>query len=96
MSGIRDEWTTEDSSVRLLLGDCLEILPGMGKGRCGGYGPFPYGVGGTQSNMRKQMGHKCSTLYSGVFDDSPEYIETVVVKSVEVHRIAKAVAVTPG
>ena len=31
MSGIRDEWTTEDGSVRLLLGDCLEILPGLGK-----------------------------------------------------------------
>lgn len=31
MNGIKDEWTTEDGSIRLLLGDCLEILPGLGK-----------------------------------------------------------------
>ncbi len=31
MSAIHDEWTTEDGSVRLLLGDCLEILPQIGK-----------------------------------------------------------------
>lgn len=31
MSAIRDEWTTEDGSIRLLLGDCLEILPQIGK-----------------------------------------------------------------
>ena len=24
---IKDEWTTDDGSIRLLLGDCLEILP---------------------------------------------------------------------
>ena len=26
MNGIKDEWTTEDGSIRLLLGDCLESL----------------------------------------------------------------------
>ena len=31
MSAIRDEWTTQDGSVRLLLGDCLEILPGLSR-----------------------------------------------------------------
>lgn len=31
MNGIKDEWTTECGSIRLLLGDCLEILPGLGK-----------------------------------------------------------------
>ena len=30
--GIKDEWQTEDGSVRLLLGDCLEILPGLERG----------------------------------------------------------------
>ena len=28
-SPIKDEWTTDDGSIRLLLGDCLEILPGL-------------------------------------------------------------------
>ena len=32
MNPIRDEWTTEDGSIRLLLGDCLEILPGLDRG----------------------------------------------------------------
>lgn len=34
MTAIKDEWTTEDGSIRLLLGDCLEILPGLGKVDC--------------------------------------------------------------
>jgi len=29
--GIKDEWTTDDGSIRLLLGDCLEILPVLEK-----------------------------------------------------------------
>ncbi len=32
MNPIRDEWTTDDGSIRLLLGDCLEILPGLERG----------------------------------------------------------------
>ena len=44
MSGIRDEWTTDDGSVRLLLGDCLEILPGLGKVDAVVTDP-PYGIG---------------------------------------------------
>ncbi len=44
MGAIRDEWTTEDGSIRLLLGDCLEILPGLGKVDCVVTDP-PYGLG---------------------------------------------------
>lgn len=29
---IKDEWATDDGSIRLLLGDCLEILPGLEAG----------------------------------------------------------------
>lgn len=44
MSAIRDEWTTEDGSVRLLLGDCLEILPQIGMVDACVTDP-PYGIG---------------------------------------------------
>ena len=27
MNPIRDEWQSDDGAVRLLIGDCLEILP---------------------------------------------------------------------
>lgn len=43
MNGIKDEWTTDDGSIRLLLGDCLEILPGLGKVDCVVTDP-PYGL----------------------------------------------------
>ena len=43
MNGIKDEWTTDDGSIRLLLGDCLEILPGLGKVDACVTDP-PYGV----------------------------------------------------
>jgi len=47
MNGIKDEWTTEDGSIRLLLGDCLEILPGLENGSvdCVITSP-PYNLGG--------------------------------------------------
>jgi len=32
MSAIHDEWTTDEGSVRLLLGDCLDVLPGLDDG----------------------------------------------------------------
>ena len=32
MNGIKDCWETDDKSIRLLLGDCLEILPGLERG----------------------------------------------------------------
>jgi hypothetical protein len=47
--------------------------------------------------MRRQMGHKTSTNYSGLFNDSPEYIENVCVKAVEaVVSSLIPTAVTPG
>ena len=52
MNPIRDEWTTKDGSVRLLLGDCLEILPGLGKVDACVTDP-PYGMNSTTANMNR-------------------------------------------
>ena len=42
---IRDEWTSPDGSVRLLLGDCLEILPTLDREEIGAVVTDPpYGV----------------------------------------------------
>ena len=43
---IRDEWTSPDGSVRLLLGDCLEILPTLDREGIGAVVTDPpYGIG---------------------------------------------------
>lgn len=80
----------------LYLGDCLDVLPTLGKVDAVVTDP-PYGVGGSTNGMRKQMGHKCSTSYVTEFDDSPEYIRTVIVPAIEM-AISKSscAAVSPG
>ena len=46
MNPIRDEWTSPDGSVRLLLGDCLEILPTLDREEIGAVVTDPpYGIG---------------------------------------------------
>jgi DNA modification methylase len=59
MNPIRDEWTTDDGSIRLLLGDCLEILPGLGKVDAVVTDP-PYGIGedGGKFRGRTGQGHR--------------------------------------
>ena len=89
MSGIRDEWTTEDGSVRLLLGDCLEILPGLGQRSNGGDGPAVMGWAENKPSMPNRWAENLvlNVVFRGVFDDSPEYIETGRSKERrEVHR----------
>ena len=59
MNGIKDEWTTEDGSIRLLLGDCLEILPGLERVDAVVTDP-PYGVDycGKSTKHTKRNGGK--------------------------------------
>ena len=52
MNGIKDEWTTEDGSIRLLLGDCLEILPVLGKVDACVTDP-PYGIGADKGQAKR-------------------------------------------
>ena len=64
MNGIRDEWATECGSIRLLLGDCLEILPGLEKVDAVVTDP-PYGIG-YRSGM---SGHDGGTSLPGIIGD---------------------------
>ena len=50
MNGIKDEWTTEDGSIRLLLGDCLEILPALERVDAVVTDP-PYGIGANKQTL---------------------------------------------
>lgn len=77
----------------LYLGDCLEILPTLGRVDACVMDP-PYGVGLTAKNHKwfRTEGNG----YAG-FDDTPEYVETVAVSAVLICRdIARSVVVTPG
>ena len=62
MSAIRDEWTTEDGSVRLLLGDCLEILPGLERVDAVVTDP-PYGVGESSDSGRNSSKSAFTRMY---------------------------------
>ena len=53
MNGIKDEWMTECGSIRLLLGDCLEILPGLEKVDAVVTDP-PYGLEWREQGFKKQ------------------------------------------
>ena len=66
MSAIRDEWTTQDGSVRLLLGDCLEILPQIGMVDACVTDP-PYGLG-----MRTVSGGTAKNTQTRFIDDLKE------------------------
>ena len=46
MTPIRDEWQSDDGSVRLILGDCLEVLPTLDREGIGAVVTDPpYGIG---------------------------------------------------
>ena len=52
---IRDEWTSPDGSVRLLLGDCLEILPTLDREEIGAVvADAPYGLAYDASTSTQQ------------------------------------------
>jgi site-specific DNA-methyltransferase (adenine-specific) len=70
-----------DESVTLWHGDCREVLPTLGEFDAAVTDP-PYGV---------------NVDYGAAFDDSPEYVETLVRDVLPIiRRQCKVVAVTPG
>jgi DNA modification methylase len=78
---------------RLLLGDCLEILPTLGPVDAVVTDP-PYGVG-YQGSVTKHA--RNGFAYSGIFDDTPENVETVCVPAVrKAVALARSAVVTPG
>lgn len=69
-SPIRDEWRSDDGSVRLLLGDCLEVLPGLEDGiaDCVVTDP-PYGMNYDTNGTRFSLGGRTLEPVRG--DDKP-------------------------
>lgn len=81
---------------RLICADCMDVLPTLSGVDAVVTDP-PYGVGGAQNGMRRQMGHKVSTQYGGTFADTPEYIAEVVVPCIErCIAMSQCVAVSSG
>lgn len=83
-------------SVTLILGDCLEVLPTLGRIDSVITDP-PYGVE-LKAKRAKQRGGGM-TVRAGEYchEDSPEYVRAVCVPAIMLCRqIADCVAVTPG
>lgn len=95
MSPIRKEVIVGD--CRLLLGDCVEILPTLSKVDAVITDP-PYGVGFAGKRAKQRNGDVSHREggYDG-FDDTPEYVKDVAVWVIEACMGAvKSIAVTPG
>ena len=77
----------------LYLGDCMEVLPTLGKVDAVVMDPF-YGINGGVGGDSKEFG---KGAYSGAFVDSPAEVLRVAVWAVEWSiQNAEAVSVTPG
>lgn len=80
-------------NATLYLGDCREILPTLPKVDAVITDP-PYGIEGGKGGDARNFG---KGAYSGLFEDSPEYIASACVPIiVACLEFAPAVAVTPG
>lgn len=77
----------------LYLGDCREILPGLGKVDAVVTDP-PYGINGGSGTINVASG---KGLYGTTFPDTPEYIENIIAPSFR-EALAKCdrAAITPG
>jgi site-specific DNA-methyltransferase (adenine-specific) len=85
-------------SYQLYHGDCLDILRNMrSKSVDTVITDTPYGVGLSAKRAKQRGGGVSVRAGSYCFDDTPEYIERVVIPAIkECRRIANAVVVTPG
>lgn len=94
---IQREWLSPDGNVRLLLGDCLEILPGI-EGVDAVVADPPYGVDGAVSGRRRQNNWRESTNYDAEsWDDTDEYIDKCVIPASAIAiGLSKRAAITPG
>lgn len=77
----------------LYLGDCLDILPTLGKVDAVITDP-PYGIGKRTGNESAKRQHK--NVYT-VFNDTREFVQTTVIPAVNLSlQIASRVLLTPG
>ena len=84
------------SEVKLYLGDCLEIMPTLEAGSIDAViTDPPYGVmlGDVKNGQAREKNQQAYTM----FEDSPEYIVTVVVPAIKIAlSLAKRGVITPG
>lgn len=82
----------EDSLVTIYHADCIDALNEIGEVDCIVTDP-PYGIDGGNGGTSKLRG---KGNYSSDFDDTPEYIQSVVVKALFEVAKWKTLALTPG
>jgi site-specific DNA-methyltransferase (adenine-specific) len=83
---------------RLFLGDCMEVMPTLGKVDAVVTDP-PYGVGfvGKRAKQRDGSVSHIAGGYSSGFKDTPEYVEDVAVYAIRsCIGAVRSMAVTPG
>lgn len=78
---------------RLILGNSLSVIPLLGRFDAVVTDP-PYGINGGSGGDARDF---AKGAYSGAFEDTPEYIDSVCVPIIEAAiQVADAVALTPG
>jgi DNA modification methylase len=79
--------------VRLICGDCLEVLPTLGKVDAIVTDP-PYGVNGGSGTLGAASS---KTKYTASFDDTPDYVRQVVIPAVALAlSLSSRGCITPG
>ena len=93
---MKPDWVSADGNIQLFLADCLTILPQLEAGSVDAcVTDPPYGIGLT-AKQHKWFDRK-GTGYAPTFDDSPEFVQDVVIPSIAKCRmVARVVVVTPG
>jgi site-specific DNA-methyltransferase (adenine-specific) len=82
---IEPTWQSECGSVKLWLGDCLDVMRSWPEKAVDAVVTDPpYGARGTTNGMRRQKGHKNSTKYDSPFIDDESYIKSVAVPAIEI------------
>ena len=84
MSPIKDQWESPDGSVRLLLGDCLEVLPTLEPGSVNVLitdPPYGLELGKHASANERRMELLRKQAYAS-YDDTAENFEKIVVPAV--------------
>lgn len=83
----------EHAGITIYHGDCREVLPMLGPVDVVLTDP-PYGIDGASGNINRARG---KGNYSGAFEDTPEYLVTVVVPVVQALIVyVPCVVLTPG
>ena len=82
----------EDSLVTIYHANCIDALPVIGEVDCIVTDP-PYGIDGGNGGTSKLRG---KGNYSSDFDDTPEYIKSVVIRALFEVAKWKTLALTPG